>query len=261
MRSNVFLKFLFRYNGIIQPILSFLASLFFGLYLSRIENEISNGSNWFSALKNIGITNEIIIAFIFVLLVFLYHYFLMIKPIKRFEKNKTTTINALLESITKALFLSYGTNLEVSAVVQICDYKKQTREVKYHYNTSDMSFEKMDLFFGDVGDCCVKQKEFFMKEFSYEKWLGEDEKYHQVVPQDLRMILAKPIFDKKHNVIAVLEIDIFENTNESNNGSTKKGYITETVKISELKNAFSRRHDIKVMFKRLADSIATLIEF
>lgn len=258
MLQNRFLDYLFKFNALIQPVLSFIPSVFFGFYVFRIENAMSEGRELFSAVKMVGFTNELIIAVLFLALLFLYHYFIMLKPLKRFEKNKENTINGLLASVTEALFLSYGTHLEVSAMVQVCDYKKEQREVAYQYNTSDMSFEKVGLYFGDVGICCVQNKDFFMKEFSYENWQNEDEEYRRVVPRDLRLILAKPIFDKSHNVIAVLEIDIFENTAESNSGSTKEGFLTEAVTLAELKQILTRR-GVKVMFGKWANSIASLI--
>lgn len=258
MYQNRFLGFLFNYNALIQPILSFLSSVFFGFHIFYIENAMSEHDGLFVAVKKVGLTKEFIISLLFLILLFLYHYFIMIKPLERFEKNKENTINGLLASVTEALFLSYDSHLEISAVVQTCDYKKNLRKVTYQYNTIDMSFEKVGLYFGDVGLHCIKNKDFFMKEFSYKNWTNENEEYKRVVPSDLRLILAKPIFDKKNKVIAVLEIDVFENTEESNSGSTKEGYITEKITVSELKNKLKRR-GVKTMFGKWANSIASLI--
>ncbi len=259
MKKKSLIKFLFKYNMIFQPILSAFASFFFGLHLIKIEGEITGGTEWYYAFFNVGVTSEIIIAFLFLVLLFIYHYCIIIKPIKSFEKNKKSIIDDLLSSITRALFFQYGGDLEVSATVQACDHKKNTREVVYQYNTIEKSFQTMDLFFGDVGEQCVHNKDYLTKEFTHSDWLNNTEEYRRLVPHDLRIIFARPIFNSEHIVIAVLEIDIYENTTESDQGSTKLGYLTNDVKSFELIQDLSTR-EIKRTLKEWASSIELLMD-
>lgn len=258
MKKKWFVDILCKYNAFIQPILSFIPSVFFGFYIFRVETEMSKDMNLFSSIKTVGLTNDLIIALLFFVILVFYHYGVVVKPLKRFENNKENTINGLLASVTQALFISSNVSLEISSVVQVCNYRTKQREVIYQYNTSDMSFEKIDLYFGDVGLYCVKNKDFLMKEYTYEDWEQNNEEYKSVVPKDLRIILAKPIFDNNHNVIAVLEIDIYESTIESNAGSTKQGFLTDTVTVQEIKQLLTRRN-VKIMFGKWANSISTLI--
>ena len=80
-----------------------------------------------------------------------------------------------------------------------------------------------------------------------------------MVPHDLRIIFARPIFNSEHIVIAVLEIDIYENTTESDQGSTKLGYLTNDVKSFELIQDLSTR-EIKRTLKEWASSIELLMD-
>ena len=64
---------------------------------------------------------------------------------------------------------------------------------------------------------------------------------------------------KKGEVIAVLEIDVFESTTESKENSTKVGYITNNLKTTTLMNRFNERKFTVVLGEWLS-SISHLLD-
>ncbi len=252
---------LLKYDFVVQALFSIVMSLFAGLYICRVEGYITEGENFIDALKNVGFTAELFIALALLVLSLVYDNYVIKRPIHTLENNRESIITGLLSSLTEALFYSYGHEIDVSSVVQVCDYRKECRTVTYQYNTdrNATASEKLDLYFGDVGEECVRKKSpFFIKTLSREDWDKADKEYQAKVPETLRIIVAKPIFIGER-VAAVLEIDIFEETDEARKGGTKEGFVTNTVRIDDLKDALKER-GIQKMLGNWANSISLLME-
>jgi len=256
-------KFLLKYSTIAQTLFSLLVSIFAGLYICKIEAQIQQGKTFLEGMQAAGFTLELFIAIILLIGSLLFEYYIVKSPMHNIETDRENIINGLLASLTEALFVSYGSDIDVSSVVQMCDYKTGMREVVYQYNTDPnaMKAQKMGVFFGDVGESCIKNKQpMLVKTFTIDDWKNQDSSYQTIVPEGLRMIFAKPIY-LEQEVVAVIEIDIFESTDESRStvGGTKPGYITNTLTVATLEHDL-RERAVQKMLGSWANSISLLLD-
>lgn len=243
-------------KNILIIILPIAMSIFSGIYANQLfENLTEENSLWVS-IQNTGLSWPLIIT---LLLLFIY-LMISLYPNATLKKQKEKIINNLLGAITTAIFHTYS-DLDISAVVQICNIRKKKRIVKYYYNTDPnlRVGEDMCISFGDIGETCVAQKSFLIKDCSLDDWKNGSDEYKKVVPRNLRLIVGEPILDEKRNVIAVLELDVFESTKESAKGDSKVGYITDNITVEELKQTLNKRN-VKVLLGEWASPIGILIE-
>ena len=246
-------KIIVKVLVILFPILLSVAS---GFYINEVTQKMVGGVKFGQAIVETGLSASLLITIIMLGLSIWISFF----PHKQLEDNKKELIKNLLGALILSTFSSYRGVL-VNAVVQECGKKHRT--VKYQYNTFDVNVEeKMDIHFGSVGETCVKNKSYLVEHESLtlNKWEAQSDEYKEIVPKELRLLIGKPIFDEKKRVIGVLEINVFENTDEISSGveKTKEGYITNETKTEDVKNMFNK-YEVKQMFGTWAAAIGELM--
>ena len=232
------IRVFYKLGVVIDVLFSFAFTILSTMYFNKIDRlMLETGKEWKQTVLEYGFGMEHVIAIVLIVFVIVFNVYVATKPTKTIEEHSKEIIETSLSSLTKALFISYD-NIHVSSVVQICDYKHKTREIVYQYNSDPMLVKtwKMDLYFGDIGEKCVKKRDSVCKEYNKRDWTGESDTYRKIVPENLRLIFAKPFLDKKGRTIAVLEIDVFENTHANRNGGTKQGFVTDDLTVSSIKN-------------------------
>lgn len=236
-------------------IFSMVEAISCGLYVNQVSANVTDEITIFKAMKMTGMQPTIIIAIVLLA----PHIFLFFVPDSAF--NKKEVINNLLKSLTEATFHTYK-GLDISAVVQVCNKRKKKRIVKYNYNTDDnlKLNETIDINFGDIGAQCIDKKGFLFKECTFEEWCAAEEKYRDIVPKELRLIIGEPILDDKRNVIAVLEVDIFESTTESAEEGSKPGYLTDNITVHKVMKELNDKRNIKKILGTWAASVKVLLE-
>ncbi len=259
MKKQIY-KFLIKIDVIMHTVFSFFITFFGGLHFCVIEDIYSKGNGWIDAILKAGFTWELLIAIIIFVVSLLYDNYITKKSIHNIENNKKEIINKLLSSLTKAIFSAYDNQIDVSSIVQVCDYRKKIRKVEYQYNTDEniTKSQIMGIEFGDVGERCIKKGRELLKVLTYDEWENGDDKYKDIVPETLRLMVALPIFEG-NTVIAVLEIDVFESTTESKHGYTKPDYITDDITVKKIEEILKQRAN-KKMLGDWASAISLLIQ-
>lgn len=255
------IEFLRKNNIYIQAAFVIITTILSGIFTNSISNiMIEDSKGFFSALKNMS-TGDVLLLIIYVILFLVYIKFQdYIKnfPDKSIIKKRNDIINYILEVVTKALFILKFRELEVSAVIQLCE--KEERKVAFNYNTisNNIISKKMPLKFGDVGKHCIEDKALLMKEYTHADWESQSYEYKKIVPKDLRYIIAQPICNDE-GVIAVLEFDIFETTKESKKNSSKIGYLTDAIRVNDV-DANLNNHKFRLILDKLSEVIRLLVD-
>lgn len=250
------MKHLKKLKAIFMTIVSISEAICYGLYVNQVTVNLTHTDSIVKAIQQTGWHATIIITIALLLL----HIVLCFVP-DSVLFNKKEVINNLLKSLTEATFHTYK-GLDISAVIQVCNHRTKKRIVKYHYNTdTNLKLnETIDISFGDIGTTCINRKHFLLKEYTLKDWNSESEQYREIVPANLRLIIGEPILDDRRNVIAVLEVDIFESTSEAANGSSKPGYLTNRLSVAQLKKDLNETRNLTTFLGAWASSVKVLLE-
>ena len=127
------MSFLRRNNLWVQTIFVIVTTIMGGVFTNGISNIIFNKKQTLLSMLGQISFKYYILLIVYVALFFTYIWFqdyVKSFPDKSMAKKRATIINNMLEAITKALFTVKYKELEISAVIQICN--KKERKVTYN---------------------------------------------------------------------------------------------------------------------------------
>ncbi len=204
-----------KYTNIIQLFINTVNTIVLGIYINSINDFSIEG------FKNSKIFFLVLSAIIFLLQTFIIRL-----PSNLLKRNKTQIINNFLASYQMLLFSNFDMNkFQLCAMIQVI-YKEQRRTPYYINEACNSAIRNhRDKTFGDVGQAFFGDKKhrqpYLFKTLSQNDWNKADDTYKNDVPENLRIIMAAPIYScdpaDSDEIIAVLEFDVFtKNKNDTN---------------------------------------------
>lgn len=192
---------------IYSTVITGIQTVIVGIYITLYSNELINGNNPIDSLNN---PMQYSLPVVFVL--FLFQMYLGMLERKYTITEKEQIINNILRAACSSL-LYPNNDLNIRAVITVCDYKTNKRRTKYCYNVyyTPERTGIYDLDFGVTGEAILKRVSVAkaLPKNHMSTYSPENAKY---VEPELKCVLAAPIFSLKQpeTVVAVLAFDSTE---------------------------------------------------